>query len=79
MGCYETIWVPCPKCGEKYPAQSKSGPCALGNFTLESAPDDVVADVNRHAPFTCEKCGTEFSVELTYPKTMMIQRKVVEE
>lgn len=63
MGCYDTVLVPCPKCGEKYPAQSKSGDCVLGEYEMNECPEDVMWDVNRHAPFTCEKCGTVFYVE----------------
>jgi len=69
MGCYETIEVPCPKCGSLYLAQSKSGPCEMGYYSLEDAPNDVIADVNRHAPFECERCGTLFEVELEIPRT----------
>jgi hypothetical protein len=65
MGCYETIMIPCPRCGERYPAQSKSGPCEMETYTLEEAPNDVVDDVNRHAPFRCDKCAAVFEVELT--------------
>ena len=79
MGCYETITVPCPKCQEPYYAQSKSGPCAMLDYKLEDAPDEVIAGVNRHAPFTCEKCGTVFCVELEYPENpiLQIRRRVV--
>ena len=80
MGCYETIMVPCPKCGAEYGAQSKSGPCALDTYTLVDAPDDVIEDVNRHAPFVCESCGQSFCVDLVWPERPLrprIQRKVV--
>lgn len=63
MGLFDSVMVPCPKCGVGQEAQSKSGPCLLGFFPLESAPADVMEDVNRHAPFTCSACGTKFKVE----------------
>jgi len=72
MGCFDTIFVPCPKCGEKYPAQSKGGDCCLRGFELNEAPQDVLDDVNRHAPFICEKCQTVFSVDF------VIEKRVVE-
>ena len=69
MGCYDTVLVPCPNCGKPYPAQSKSGECLLREFTLENAPEDVMENVNRHAPFLCD-CGTSFMIKLEYlPKT----------
>lgn len=61
MGCFDTVWVPCPKCGKKYPAQSKSGECNLEDYQLAECPTDVLANVNRHAPFECE-CGCTFHV-----------------
>ena len=68
MGMFDVVMVPCPKCGELYQAQTKSGPCTLGDYLLGEAPEDVLEDVNRHAPFKCEKCGCVFAVEfkMTY-------------
>ncbi len=63
MGCFDTIIVNCPRCGEPYFAQSKSGECLLREYKLEECPQDVLADVNRHAPFVCN-CGAIFHVEL---------------
>lgn len=62
MGCFDTVRVPCPKCGARQEAQSKGGACSLSTFELENAPADVLSDVNRHAPFTCDDCGTLFKV-----------------
>ena len=66
MGVYDTVTIPCPKCGEPYNAQSKGGDCVLAHYTLEEAPTDVLTNVNRHAPFECDKCGTIFHVELQW-------------
>ena len=66
MGMYDTVMVPCPKCGERFPAQSKSGDCTLETFKLEDAPEDVLCDVNRHAPFSCDSCGTLFKVQILF-------------
>ena len=66
MGCFDTVLVPCPKCGELFEAQSKSGDCILMTYNFEDAPDDVMGDVNRHAPFICEKCHTAFMVSHIY-------------
>lgn len=63
MGCYDTILVPCPKCGVEYEAQTKSGDCILKVWKLEDAPPDALSNVNRHAPFLCD-CGTAFNVDL---------------
>lgn len=65
MGVFDTVLVPCPRCGARTETQSKgSGDACLRRFLLEETPLDVMADVNRHAPFTCPKCGASFDVEL---------------
>lgn len=72
MGVYDTVKVPCPKCGTKAEAQSKSGDCVLAVYDLSTAPDDVLGDVNRHAPFECEECGTKFKVALFAPTVIVV-------
>ena len=62
MGCYDVIDIPCPRCGQAQEAQSKGGPCAFITYDLDTAPLDVLSDVNRHAPFICPKCQTVFEV-----------------
>lgn len=64
MGCYDTVIVPCPKCGAHVQCQSKSGPCLLDEYPLSQCPPDVLADVNRHAPHRCWVCQHEFTVEI---------------
>lgn len=62
VGMFDSVYVPCPKCGKTHECQSKSGECLLDDYTLENAPADVLSNVNRHAPFTCEECGCSFDV-----------------
>lgn len=66
MGVYDTVVLNCPVCNYPYDAQSKgSYDASLRNFFFfDYVPDDVMSDVNRHAPFECENCGTLFDVEL---------------
>lgn len=64
MGMFDTVMVPCPRCGERSEFQSKSGDCLLQVYNLELCPQDVLGDVNRYAPNTCRKCGTKFQIEL---------------
>lgn len=64
MGMFDTVMVPCPECGETSEFQSKGGDCILAVYDLHACPPDVMGDVNRHAPNTCEKCGTVFAVKV---------------
>lgn len=63
MGMYDTVMVPCPKCGTESEFQTKSGPCALGVYKLSEAPVDVLGDINRHGPNACMKCDAVFEVK----------------
>lgn len=72
MGMFDMVLVPCPKCGRKSEFQSKGGECILATYELNEAPQDVLSDVNRHAPNTCEKCGAEFWVKLQVIATPVI-------
>lgn len=64
MGMYDTVLVPCPECGELEGFQSKGGECLLMEYTLGNAPLDVMSDVNRHSPHTCDKCNIMFEVKV---------------
>ena len=64
MGLYDTVMVTCPQCATVTDFQSKSGSCKLKTYTLDEAPDDVLLDINRHSPATCEKCGMRFGVKI---------------
>lgn len=61
MGSPDTVIVDCPKCNDEVWFQSKSGPCNLDNFKLKDAPEEVLHDVNRHAPMVCS-CGAKLVV-----------------
>ena len=64
MGLFDTVRVPCPKCRKFYRAQSKGAASpGLKIYSMFNCPLDVLSDVNRHAPFTCEGCGAVFSVQ----------------
>jgi hypothetical protein len=71
MGLYDTIKIPCPKCGAIYEAQSKSGECDLKIYEWGNVPPEAMADVNRHAPFTCD-CGVKFKVAMQIVGTPII-------
>jgi len=64
MGMFDTVKVPCPECGTISEFQSKGGDCIGWIYGLGSAPPDVLGDVNRHAPNTCEKCNAVFRVQV---------------
>jgi len=64
MGLFDSVMVPCPTCGKRSEFQSKSGDCFMATYNLEDCPVEVLADVNRHAPNTCDQCGAVYRVRL---------------
>ena len=64
MGMYDEIVIPCPACGKEEQVQSKSGPCEGRVYSLGEAPQVVLIDANRHAPFVCERCEILFRVRI---------------
>jgi len=71
MGMYDSVFIPCPNCGEYNEFQSKGGDCFLETFYLENCPQDVLSDVNRHSPCICE-CGTKYEVDIENKQTKCI-------
>jgi endogenous inhibitor of DNA gyrase (YacG/DUF329 family) len=68
MGIYDTVLCPCPRCGKLYSAQSKgSENMAMRVFYLTEAKKDVTSDVNRHSPFTCDRCHSVFYAVFVKP------------
>ena len=63
MGFYDSVWVNCPNCNEELEFQSKSGECNFSIYNLESAPNDVLANVNRHSSIKCD-CGKLVEVDI---------------
>lgn len=75
MGMFDSIMVPCPECGKKFEAQTKSGERCLDTWDLEDAPIAALMGVNSLAPFKCS-CGTIFEVDLKVQVCYAIPRKV---
>ena len=60
MGIFDSVYVPCPGCGKEHELQSKAGDPYLDRFTLDNAPDVVLADISGQQ-VTCE-CGFTFAI-----------------
>lgn len=53
MGCFDTVVIECPACGNEIECQSKSGDCTFKRMSLSRAcekGDESLFDINRHAP-----------------------------
>ena len=64
MERYDSVLVPCPICFTLSEFKSKGGQCTMRKYKLKDCPVEVLEDVNRDAPNTCEKCEVLFYVQL---------------
>lgn len=55
MGMFDTLYVECPECGREQGIQTKAGMCTLADYTVENAPNTVIADMDGEW-FSCS-CG----------------------
>lgn len=60
MGMFDSLMVPCPKCGAMVEFQSKAGECILAEYTIEDCPIVILADLMGEK----EKCACGQGVEL---------------
>ena len=74
MGMFDTVIVPCPKCGQEHEFQSKSGDCFLEVYTLENCPDEVMVNINRHSPCKCD-CGAIYEVDIKSRKAVIVTER----
>lgn len=56
MGMFDSVYADCPECGSAVEFQSKEGECYLNNYTIETAPTEVLRDVINY-PRYCRDCG----------------------
>lgn len=63
MGAFNTVTIPCPKCGREEKVQSKAGDCTMTTQSYRNADvDDMVAVAKNE--FQCPDCGTHFRLQL---------------
>ena len=72
MGLFDSVYVKCPKCGERTELQAKVR-CEMGKFAGENVPADIARGVDGDE-FTC--CGTTWRVKTpAMPRVALIVRR----
>ena len=69
MGCFDTVNFTCPNCKQLTSYQSKIGGNTLSDYSLESAPILVLADVideGQKGRLYCEYCSEKISIKIQY-------------
>ena len=72
MGLYDTVILKCPECDNEIKIQSKAGKCRLDEYQLADAPLSIAENMVDKSPFTCDKCGCVFSIELMKAKSIFM-------
>lgn len=66
MGLFDSVYVACPHCGEQNEMQSKAALYPrCNNYTLDTAPPEILVDLGVSGPNHCENCGGLFRVNVT--------------
>ena len=63
MGCFDSLIVPCPGCGDSVEFQSKAGDCSLARYTVQDVPLKIAQDLDgevRH----CHDCARPVRVRM---------------
>ena len=63
MSCYDTVKIPCPKCGTRYKKQSKAGDCGMATYGLHDEPVKILADI-ADEKMQCGQCGAYFELQI---------------
>jgi hypothetical protein len=81
LGMFDSFHIKCPKCKKDLEFQSKSGACALWNYTPDTLPVDVATGINGDI-VECQFCEVNWKLICELPevvKTQLIQTKDKEE
>lgn len=66
MAMFDTVFVPCPRCGALKEYQSKAGDCTLEEYNIYDAPLAILADIQEGCAWPknnrCYECDYEFKI-----------------
>ena len=78
MGCYDTVIITCPACGEKIPYQTKAYICELKEWPLESAPTILIGDIEWSMELgnfiECPRCEKKLIVSVQKIATVSVKK-----
>ena len=59
---YDTVIIRCPHCNESIEEQTKSGDCICATYTINTAPDEVLAGISGY-DIICSECDGWFRLK----------------
>lgn len=92
MGCFDTVWFKCPRCGGDIQEQSKGGACELKNYNADAVPFGVASGVDGMEEILdhmtippraswlihCRNCKGEFAVTADPPVLRLSLRELTD-
>ena len=61
MGMFDSVYAPCPKCGQELEWQSKAGPCILNGYNPSKVPVEVARDITGELEH-CSGCNLAYAL-----------------
>jgi len=62
MGCFDSVYFKCPKCGEEIEEQSKADECCQINYEPNEVPFKIAASLTGQH-IKCYECKTKFVIK----------------
>lgn len=62
MGMFDRVWAECPNCQKDLEIQSKAGECMLRDYTLETAPTEIIEAIMGKYAY-CANCDRSWQVK----------------
>jgi hypothetical protein len=74
MGCFDSLYIKCPKCGSELEFQSKSGPCELMDFTAENKDLPAQIAIGMQGDVVkCAVCDSNWKLECNIPEIVTVK------
>ncbi len=74
MGCFDSLYVDCPKCNTPVEWQSKAGKCYLNQYTINDLPPAIAGDLHNQSA-RCDNCGTVLVVHTNVRVTVSMKKE----
>lgn len=70
MGMFDRVSARCPNCNEIIEWQSKAGDCNLDDYSIESVPVEIAADIDGEYT-SCDNCTHSVRIKSIFPITRL--------
>lgn len=72
MGCFDSLFIKCPRCKTELEFQSKSGCCGLNSYDALHLPIEVAVGMDGLV-VKCKHCRRKWKLDCCLPKYSFVQ------